>query len=188
MAEEPIQNTSESTPSETVSIPQEEVWEKGGEINNNWWASQDEQEILIKQLQEQLARAQADYTNLVRRSREESTQIGQWAEEKTILKFLPILDNLERALEHVPAELQGNTWVEGNISIVRSMQKIVSDFGVLPMDVIGHEVDPDLHDVISQIPHQDTTIQAEIEKWYLRWSKALRHAKVIVGDGQKTTL
>jgi molecular chaperone GrpE (heat shock protein) len=48
-------------------------------------------------------------------------------------------------------------------------------------------VDPDLHDVISQIPHQDTVIQAEIEKWYIRWWRTLRHAKVIVWDGQATS-
>jgi molecular chaperone GrpE (heat shock protein) len=66
----------------------------------------------IRNLQELLARAQADYANLVRRSREESAQIGQWTEDKTILKFFPILDNLERSLEHIPAELINNVWVE----------------------------------------------------------------------------
>ena len=60
----------------------------------------------IGQLREQLARSQADYNNLVRRSREESSQIGEWSENKTILKFLPILDNLERALEHTPEEFK----------------------------------------------------------------------------------
>jgi len=143
-----------------------------------------ELEEIIQKLQEQLARSQADYTNLVRRSREESAQIGQWTEDKTILKFLPILDNLERSLEHIPAELVDNAWVEWNTSIVRAMQKVIADFGVTPMNPLGQEVNPDFHDVISQIPHKLTTIQAEVEKWYMRWERALRHAKVIVWDGQ----
>ncbi len=142
-------------------------------------------EETIQKLQEQLARAQADYANLVRRSREESAQIGQWTEDKTILKFLPILDNLERSLEHIPSELINNAWVEWNKSIVRAMQKVVSDFGITPMSTVWQEVNPDLHEVISQIPHEMTTIQAEVEKWYMRWERALRHAKVIVGDGMK---
>lgn len=149
---------------------------------------QAEDEILqlrseIGQLREQIARAQADYSNLVRRSREEQSQIGEWSENKTILKFLPILDNLERALEHTPAELRWNPWIEWFTAIVRSMQKVITDMGVTRMDCISQEVNPDLHEVISQVPNADTSIQAEVESGYMRWEKALRHAKVIVGDG-----
>ena len=153
-----------------------------------WFAdgTQDESEQLrieIQQLREQLARSQADYNNLVRRSREEQMQIGEWAENKTILKFLPILDNLERSLDHIPEEFKSHTWTEWLLSIVRAMQKVITDFGVSPMNCVGQEVNPDLHDVISQIPHTTTMIQAEVETGYLRGEKALRHAKVIVGDG-----
>ncbi len=49
---------------------------------------------------------------MVRRSREEQSQIGEWSENKTILKFIPILDNLERALEHTPPEFQSHKWTE----------------------------------------------------------------------------
>lgn len=72
----------------------------------------DEQTNTIAELKEQLARAQSDYSNLIRRSREESAQIGPWVEDKTILKFLPTLDNLERALEHIPKDLTDNNWIE----------------------------------------------------------------------------
>jgi len=144
---------------------------------------QDETEMLrveIAQLREQLARSQADYNNLVRRSREELLQIGEWSENKTILKFLTILDNLERALEHTPEEFKSHAWMEGLNSIVRAMQKTVTDFGISRMNSIGQEVNRDLHEVISQIPHADTMIQAEVETGYMRGDKALRHAKVIV--------
>lgn len=94
--------------------------------------------------------------------------MGEWTENKTILKFLPILDNLERSLDHIPAELMTHVWIEGIRSIVKSMQKIIADFGVTRMECINTEVNPDLHDVISQIPHESTTIQTEVEKGYLR--------------------
>lgn len=139
----------------------------------------------VTQLREQIMRLQADYANLVRRTREEWMQMSEWTENKTILKFLPILDNLERSLDHIPAELTTHVWIEGIRSIVKSMQKIVADFWITRMECINTEVDPDLHDVISQIPHENTTIQTEVEKGYLRWAKALRHAKVIVGDGSQ---
>ncbi len=63
------------------------------------------------------------------------------------------------------------------------MQKTVTDFDISRMNSVGQEVDPDLHEVISQVPHQSTNIQADIESGYIRNGKALRHAKVIVGDG-----
>jgi molecular chaperone GrpE len=63
------------------------------------------------------------------------------------------------------------------------MQKVLTDFGVSRMSCVGQEVNPDFHDVISQIPHISTAIQTEVETGYLRSEKALRHAKVIVGDG-----
>ena len=149
-------------------------------------SAQDETEELrreIIQLKELLARSQADYNNLVRRSREEQMQIGEWSENKTILKFLPILDNLERALEHTPEEFKSHAWTEWLLSIVRAMQKVVTDFGVSSMNCVGQEVNPDLHDVISQIPHAMSTIQTTVETGYMRGDKALRHAKVIVWDG-----
>lgn len=118
----------------------------------------------IAQLKEQLARSQADYSNLVRRSREEQSQIGEWAENKIILKFLPILDNLERALEHTPEEFKSHAWLAGLTAIIRSMQKTIADLGVNLMNAVGQEVNPDLHEVISQMPHAQTAIQAEVEK------------------------
>ncbi len=52
----------------------------------------------ISKLRDQLARSQADYNNLLRRNREEITQLTERSENKLLLKFLTILDNLERAL------------------------------------------------------------------------------------------
>lgn len=89
----------------------EEVIPKAEETSSNGQASSGDSEIEqlkaeIAQLREQIARSQADYSNLVRRSREENAQIGEWSENKMILKFLPTLDNLERALEHTPEEFK----------------------------------------------------------------------------------
>lgn len=166
----------------------ENVSDIAEENSGQWQQSSQSNEIdqlkeEIAQLREQLARSQADYSNLVRRSRDENAQIGEWTENKTILKFLPILDNLERALEHTPEEFKSHTWMEWLISIVRSMQKVLSDMWIAKMNTVGQEINPDYHDVISQIPSKTTNIQAEVESGYIRNEKALRHAKVIVGDG-----
>lgn len=51
------------------------------------------------------------------------------------------------------------------------------------MEVMDQEVNPDFHEVISQLPDSTTNIKAEVETGYTRNGKAIRHAKVIVGDG-----
>jgi molecular chaperone GrpE len=169
---------------EEVSIKPEEASTPPGA---QWWDDSELEKLKAEmaQIREQLARSQADYNNLVRRSREELSQIGEWSENKTILKFLTILDNLERALEHTPEEFKSHAWTEGLTSIVRAMQKTITDFGISRMNSVGQEVNPDLHEVISQVPNADTTIQTEVEVGYIRGDKALRHAKVIVWDGTK---
>lgn len=177
-------NTAQTNTAEEI-IPQAEETTSTGQVSSD--NSELEQlKIEIAQLREQIARSQADYANLVRRSREENAQIGEWSENKMILKFLPTLDNLERALEHTPEEFKWHAWTEWFLSIVRAMQKILTDLGVQRMNCVGQEINPDLHDVISQIPHTTTTIQAEVETGYIRSEKALRHAKVIVWDGTQT--
>lgn len=95
-----------------VNITEESTSSQINEENSISHLTEEQSQETIKTLQDQLARSQADYANLVRRSREELSQIGQWTEDKTILKFLPIPDNLERSLEHIPAEFIHNSWVE----------------------------------------------------------------------------
>ncbi len=99
-----LTNSTSPLPSEETPVPETNPSNSHGEI--------EELKAQITQLREQLARSQADYNNLVRRNREELSQIGEWSENKTILKFLSILDNLERALEHTPEEFKSSTWTE----------------------------------------------------------------------------
>ena len=99
-----LTNTAQANTAEEI-IPQAEETTSTGQVSSD--NSELEQlKIEIAQLREQIARSQADYTNLVRRSREENAQIGEWSENKMIMKFLPTLDNLERALEHTPEEFK----------------------------------------------------------------------------------
>ena len=105
------QDSDDITTNTAQANTEEKVIPKAEETGPNGQASSGNSEIEqlkaeIAQLREQIARSQADYSNLVRRSREENAQIGEWSENKIILKFLPTLDNLERALEHTPEEFK----------------------------------------------------------------------------------
>lgn len=81
----------------------------------------------IRILKEQLARAQADYNNYVRRSKDEIAQVSDWSENALLVKILPILDNLERALTHLPEEFKGHTWTEGLGATIKLLQKTLGE-------------------------------------------------------------
>lgn len=137
----------------------------------------------ISKLRDQLARSQADYNNLLRRNREEITQLTERSENKLLLKFLTILDNLERALWHTPEEFSTHTWTEWIHSIVRWWGKILEDAWVSVMECMGEEIDPNRHEVISSQPWKDNTVLTVVAKWYMKNGLVLRPAVVISGNG-----
>lgn len=139
----------------------------------------------IADLKDQLTRSQADYHNLVRRMRSEQESLGHFTRGKTIVKILPILDTLERAIEHMPEDLQGNVWVDGVTGLHRNMVKILSEMDIESFDSLGQTVDPDRHDVVSQGPGKEDEIIAQVEKGYMHGGEVLRHAKVVVGNGEQ---
>ncbi len=156
----------------------------GGDDNsgeNNKLIQKLQQEVA--ELREKLSRSQADYSNLVRRSQEEQTQIGEWSENTLLTKLLPLLDNLQRVVEHTPEEFRTHSWTEWLTSVIRGAEKTFTDLGVIKIESIGKEVNIDLHEVVSQTPSKEQTIQAEIESWYTRRGRTLRYAKVVVWDG-----
>lgn len=185
MSHDPITDAADNAPNAENQATNTTTTQGDTSSSNSWSTPTHDDDLMsqISSLREQLARAQADYANMVRRNREESAQISEWIENKMTTRFLPTLDNLQRSLLHIPEELKSHAWMQGFTSIVRAMEKTIADLGVTPMDAVGTEVNPDLHEVISQVPDPATTILTEVEKWYTRNGKALRHAKVIVGDG-----
>ena len=104
----------------------------------------------IADLKSQLTRSQADYHNLVRRMRTEQESLGHFTRGKTVTKFLPIIDDLERALDHLPDDIRDHAWVEGVVGMQKNFLKILADMDVEVFDSLGESIDPDKHDVVSQ--------------------------------------
>ena len=148
-------------------------------VNAGFTAAQKE----LSELKEALARSQADYRNLLARVDRERDEMGGYITGNTILKMLPIIDNLERALANIPEDIMENSWVAGMRSIYALALKQLELLGVKPFDSVGSEVDANLHDVMSQAPGKEGVIIAEFERGYKLGDRVIRHAKVIVGNG-----
>ncbi len=95
-------------------------------------------------------RAQADFVNYKRRAEQEKDELGKYANSALILKLLPFLDDLERALASAPPELAEVNWVSGIRLIERKLLTSLESQGVSIIKALGEPFDPRFHEAIRQ--------------------------------------
>jgi molecular chaperone GrpE len=138
----------------------------------------------INTLKESLARAQADYHNLVRRVERDREEMWAYMTGNIIAKILPFVDNLERIIAATPLEMQEwglFDWIKSTyLGIIKTLEWM----WIKSFISVGNEADANLHDVMSQTPGEEGKIIQEFEKWYMLGDKVIRHAKVVVGSGE----
>jgi molecular chaperone GrpE len=131
-------------------------------------------------LQNQLKRALADYQNLERRVTEGRDEIAHWATGGVISKMLPILDNLEKALEGASEEEKGSAWFRGVALAVKQFQDVLKSEGLEELKAEG-EFDPVKHEAVDTRDGKENHILEVVQKGYNLNGKVLRPARVVVG-------
>lgn len=134
-------------------------------------------------LKEKLSRAQADYQNLLMRNERDRKEMHFYLMEKILRGLLPQIDHLERAMK-IAEGVKDDAFVDGVRSVVQGLEKYLASHGVESFESVGKEVDPDRHEVLSQMPGEEGKILQEFEKGYILNDRVLRHAKVVVGSGE----
>ena len=129
-------------------------------------------------------RAAADYQNLKRRMEQERSEVGRLANASLVMNLLPLIDDLERALRTVDANLAGLTWIDGVWLIYRKFQAILENAGVKEIPAEGQAFDPNVHEAISEAPGDEGKVVSVVQKGYLLGDRVIRPAMVIVGKGQ----
>jgi molecular chaperone GrpE len=129
-----------------------------------------------------LQRERADFTNYRRRMELERDQSGHWTSGETIKKILPVLDDLERALAHRPAD---DSWADGIELVCRKFQSLLEKEGVTRIDAEGKPFDPNLHEAVMQEPNENYesgTVIAVLQQGYIHGERVLRPAMVKVAQ------
>jgi molecular chaperone GrpE len=134
-------------------------------------------------LKEKLARLQADYDNFKKRVEREREELAFYINSKTFSRILPRVDDLERILANTPEDLKGNTLFAGIEALHKAFTRDIEWLWVKLFVSKGQKVDPERHDVMTQVPWEEGVILDEFEKWYMLGDKVLRPAKVVVGSG-----
>ena len=128
-------------------------------------------------------RSQADFINYKRRSEQEKEETKQFANSVLICNLLPVLDDLERALNSVPRELAKLPWVEGVRLIEQKFHSILEAQGVTHIKAKGKPFDPNLHEAAMCTQGREGMVVKEIKRGYQLRDKVIRPATVAVGSG-----
>ena len=187
MTQQDTNITSDETLDLEAELQQEidDATEAEAELESNLESGQIYQaEEELEKLRGALSRAQADYANLLKRVERDKVDMTSFITASIVKKFLPTVDNLERALTTVPADIAEQKWTEGIRATLQGLSKQLESMGVLSFESIGQEVDAERHEVMSQVPGKDGMIMNEFEKGYTLHDRVIRHAKVIVGNGE----
>lgn len=132
-------------------------------------------------------RAMADYTNYKRRTEEERQMVAQFASSLLIGKLLAVLDDFDRALEHVPADAHEG-WVDGILLVERKLRGVLESEGVTPIEAVGLPFDPNLHEAVvheETADYPDNQVIDELQRGYRLHDRILRPALVRVANNPK---
>jgi molecular chaperone GrpE len=132
-------------------------------------------------------RAAADYQNLKRRAEKEREEYGRLATAALVINILPLLDDMERALQSVDIRLAGLTWVDGIRLIYRKFQAVLEAAGVNEIKAEGETFDPNVHEAVMYGEGEEGKVVAEIQKGYRLGERVIRPAMVVVGKKEQGT-
>lgn len=128
-------------------------------------------------------RSQADFANYKRRTEQERGDVIKLANAGLILNLLSVVDDLERALDHVSGKLAASKWVDGIILIYRKFMAILEANGVSEIKALGEQFDPCLHEAAAHVDGEEGKVVTVIQKGYMLNDRVLRPAMVSVGNG-----
>jgi molecular chaperone GrpE len=145
---------------------------------------QEELETQVAELTADLQRTRADFENYRKRSEADKAATYQHGQSAAILKLLPVIDNIERAVAYLPEELKDNKWAQGIAGLVKNLEKSLEGLNLKRIDAKeGADFNPDLHEAIQfdEDAEGDKEIVAEeLQAGYTLSGQPIRHAMVKV--------
>lgn len=146
--------------------------------------AQIELEQKVGELTADLQRTRADFENYRKRVDGEKQAARESGQAGAILKLLPVIDNIERAIAYTPEELKGNAWVQGVSNLVKHLEKSLEGLNLKRIEAApGVEFNPELHEAIQfdEGATGDKEVIAEVlQAGYLLGGDVIRHAMVKV--------
>ncbi len=141
----------------------------------------------LAELKDKYLRVLADAENARKRIRQQSEESVRVQRENFLRDLLPIVDNLERAVEAARGGSEGQPIVEGVELVLRSLLDLLRSHGVTQVSAVGQLFDPLLHEAVDQVHsavHPPNTVVSEFHRGYVIGDRTLRPARVAVANSR----
>lgn len=150
-------------------------------------AKQDKKEEAYKeqiaQLEDKVMRQMAEFENFRKRTEKEKQAMFETGAKSVIEKILPVIDNFERGFATVAPEDEEDAFVDGMRRVYKQLNTELENLGVKPIEAVGHEFDPNLHNAVMQTEsdeYESGIVAQELLKGYTYRDSVVRHSMVSV--------
>lgn len=145
---------------------------------------QEELEARVDELTQDLQRVRADFENYRKRVEQEKEMARASGKVGAIMKLLPVIDNIERAISHTPEDLKENKWAKGVGGLVKNLEKSLESLNLARIEAsAGTKFDPELHEAIQfdeEAEGDHEVIAEELQPGYKLGDDVIRHSMVKV--------
>ena len=145
----------------------------------------DKKDEQIEDLTDRLRRQMAEFENFRKRTEKEKSQMFDMGAKTIVEKVLPVIDNFERGLKSIPEDQKGGPVASGMEMIYKQLITVLSDLGVTPIEAVGQEFDPNLHNAVMHAEDEglgENIVAEEFQKGYKYKDTVLRHSMVKVAN------
>lgn len=180
-AEELEEVTEEALEEAEEACEETEKEEKG----SKWFKKNNKDKEKIAELEDRVMRQMAEFENYRRRTDTEKQAMFETGAKSVIEKMLPIIDNFERGLSTVPEAEKETGFASGMNMIYKQLLTELAGIGVKPIEALGQEFDPNLHNAVMQVAseeYESGVVAQELLKGYTYRDTVVRHSMVAVAE------
>ena len=145
----------------------------------------DPKDAVIADLQDRVKRQMAEFDNFRKRTDKEKSAMFEMGASDVIKKLLPVVDNFERGFKSITDEEKETPFAKGMDMVYRQMIKMLEDLEVKPIEAVGLEFNPELHNAVMHVEDESAgegIIVEEFEKGYTYRDTVIRHSMVKVAN------
>lgn len=174
-------------PEETIEEPAAEASDTGSEKKGFFKKKEkkDKKDEQIAELTDKVKRQLAEFENFRNRTEKEKSQMYAIGAKDVIEKILPVVDNFERGIKSIPEEEKESPVASGMEMIYKQLMTVLTDLGVTPIEAVGQEFDPGLHNAVMHVEDEElgqNVVSEEFQRGYKYKDAVLRHSMVKVAN------